>query len=98
MAYVIYRKRPLFRREWLVQENPELWGERNFALIYCKEGDAKHVGRRLKKAVFVENIRMPPFIYSVLVFSQSGNSIAARDRDRVLIQPHLLSDRDTPDI
>jgi hypothetical protein len=80
MAYLVRRQISFFRREWLVQETPELWGERNYALIYCKEGDAKHVGRRIKKVIFVENTQAPHFNWPALRFSRTGSAEAGRKR------------------
>ena len=80
MGYVICRKKSLFRKEWLVQEMPELWGERNYARFYCKEGDANHVVRRSREVIFVQNTRAPRVNWPEFPFAFLDSSDASRKR------------------
>jgi hypothetical protein len=80
MGYVICRQESMFRKKWLVQENPEIWGERNYALLYCKEGDAKDAGRRSKKKIFIENGRAPRSNWTKLPFCLFGDPDTSRKR------------------
>jgi len=48
MAFVICRPREWFCREWLVREQPVIWGRRDMAILYPTRGHAEHMIRRLR--------------------------------------------------